>query len=262
MRTTATMDAGSGRRTRRGRGATTRAEAKDEDEDARCVAVTRRRALARALGAVIVVGARGGERARAEGETREVVVEAVANERWIAVPAKFRVPSSWSNRPGQRAKREKYVMYTDTYGPNYRYTTSLPKFLNDGAAAAESVQLVVQSKEGLESIEDLGPQTKIDPARAFGIEIDGLVAADVKKSNVRSAKGGQTYYEWELDNGAKSFLLSACVSGGGLYAFVVEVDSTQFEASTGAYTAVLESLDIPRVEESRNDMSSRIYENR
>lgn len=221
--------------------------------------VDRRRALALVVASgVAFVGA---SRAGAEEETRAVVIEAVANERWVAVDATIRAPASWGNRPGQRARREKFVLYTDTYGPNYRYTTSLPKFVRDGETMAEAAALVVQSKEGLESIEDLGTPNKIDPARAFGVELDGLVAADVKKSSTRT-QGTQKYYEWELNDGTHTFLLSACVSGGGLYAFVLEVDAAKFAADAQTYRDVLTSLDIPRVEESRNDMSSRIYENR
>jgi hypothetical protein len=201
------------------------------------------------------------ERADANANVKEVVIEAVPNERWIAVDAKVSVPEAWSTRPGQRAKRSQYVLYTDTYGPNYRYTTSLPKYLEDGAAKIDAAQLVVVSREGLDSIEDLGAQSKIDPARAFGVELEGIVAADTKKSSARS-KNGQKYFQWELDDGAHAFLLSACVSGGGLYAFVMQVSADAFAADPAPYRQVLESLDIPRVEESRNDMSSRIYENR
>ena len=242
------------------RGVRARSNARAEGDEAASIGrgrVDRRRALALALAS----GAMFVEASRAVEETRAVVIEAVANERWVAVDAKIQTPASWGNRPGQRARREKFVLYTDTYGPNYRYTTSLPKFVRDGETMAEAAALVVQSKEGLESIEDLGTPNKIDPARAFGIELDGLVAADVKKSSTRT-QGTQKYYEWELNDGAHTFLLSACVSGGGLYAFVLEVDAAKFAADAQTFRDVLTSLDIPRVEESRNDMSSRIYENR
>ena len=50
------------------------------------------------------------------------------------------------------------MLYTDTYGPNYRYTTALPKYVDgDGAVAANSIQLAVQSRGGQDSIADLGP---------------------------------------------------------------------------------------------------------
>lgn len=211
--------------------------------------------------ATTLVSSLGATKANASASVKDVVIEAVPNERWIAVDAKVSVPETWSTRPGQRAKRSQYVLYTDTYGPNYRYTTSLPKYLEDGAARIDAAQLVVVSREGLDSIEDLGAQSKIDPARAFGVELEGIVAADTKKSSARS-KNGQKYFQWELSDGEHAFLLSACVSGGGLYAFVMQVSADAFAADPAPYRQVLESLDIPRVEESRNDMSSRIYENR
>lgn len=214
-----------------------------------------------AASATTLVSSLSAERANANASVKDVVIEAVPNERWIAVDAKVSVPETWSTRPGQRAKRSQYVLYTDTYGPNYRYTTSLPKYLEDGAARIDAAQLVVVSREGLDSIEDLGAQSKIDPARAFGVELEGIVAADTKKSSARS-KNGQKYFQWELNDGEHAFLLSACVSGGGLYAFVMQVSADAFAADPAPYRQVLESLDIPRVEESRNDMSSRIYENR
>ena len=224
--------------------------------------VERRIALLGALGAATTLG-RARANANAASETKTVTIEAVPNERWVAVDATVRVPETWTNRPGQRAKRTAYVLYTDTYGPNNRYTTALPKYLSEGATKLEAAQLVVVSREGLESMEDFGEQDKIDPARAFGIELGGLVAADTLKSSARSGKDGQKYYQWELSDGQSFvYLLSSCVSGGGLYAFVMQVDAATFDADATEYRTILESLDVPRVEESRNDMSSRIYENR
>ena len=82
---------------------------------------------------------------------------AVPNERWSAIDATTSVPSSWTTRPGQRVKQSKFMLYTDTYGPNYRYTTALPKFVDgDGAVAANAIQLAVQSRGGQDSIADLG----------------------------------------------------------------------------------------------------------
>jgi hypothetical protein len=41
------------------------------------------------------------------------------------------------------------MLYTDTYGPNYRYTTALPKYVDaDGAVAAVAVAVLVQSRGG------------------------------------------------------------------------------------------------------------------
>jgi hypothetical protein len=153
-------------------------------------------------------------------------------------------------------------MYTDTYGPNNRWTWTSPKLSDDGVVEASALALTVQSKAGLESIEDFGAIDKIEPARAFGFELEGLGAADIVKSSTRTDKGGQKYYQWELDNGENAFLMASCVSGGALYAFVIEVESEKFKASPATYRAVIDSFAVAKVDESRNDMSSRIYENR
>jgi len=194
--------------------------------------------------------------------TRVITIDGQANERWVKIDATVNVPESWSTRPGQRAKSSAYVMYTDTYGPNNRWTWLSPKLSDDGVVEANALALTVQSKAGLESIEDFGAIEKIEPARAFGFELEGLSAADVVKSNTRTDKGGQKYYQWELDNGENFFGMVACVSGGALYAFVIEATSDKFKESPSTYRAVIDSFTVAKVDESRNDMSSRIYENR
>ena len=180
------VDAGA----RRARARTTRGDATTTTTT---TTTTRRRAL------VALVALANARRANAGPATRPFVVDAVKNERWVAVDATFEVPATWANRPGQRARVDKYVLYTDTYGPNYRYTTTVPKLLGDGEAKIDQLALVVVSREGLESVGDLGTIEKIDPARAFGVEgFEGLAASEVAKASVREDAGKQTYYQWEL----------------------------------------------------------------
>ena len=108
-----------------------------------------------------------------------VAFDPVQNERWVAVPASTKIPGDWTSRPGQRTKQGKFMLYTDTYGPNYRYTTSLPKYVDaDGAVAANTIQVQVQSRGGQESIVDLGPIAGIDAAKAFGIEAEDIALAE------------------------------------------------------------------------------------
>ena len=243
---------------RRGRATRARAATRgDATTTTTTTTTTRRRAL------VALVALANARPANAGPATRPFVVDAVKNERWVAVDATFEVPATWANRPGQRARVDKYVLYTDTYGPNYRYTTTVPKLLGDGEAKIDQLALVVVSREGLESVGDLGTIEKIDPARAFGVEgFEGLAASEVAKASVREDAGKQTYYQWELFDGQHRFLMSACVSGGGLYCWVAQIDGARFDADAETYRAVLDSVNIPLVEESRNDMSSRIYETR
>ena len=118
--------------------------------------VTRRGALRAAAAAAVLAVAT--PRSALAGDN-VVSFEPVQNERWVAVPLSTKIPGGWAPRPGQRAKQSKFMLYTDTYGPNYRYTTSLPKYVDgDGAVAAKEIQVQVQSRGGQESITDLGPR--------------------------------------------------------------------------------------------------------
>ena len=188
---------------------------------------------------------------------------AVPNERWSAIDATTSVPSSWTTRPGQRVKQSKFMLYTDTYGPNYRYTTALPKFVDgDGAVAANAIQLAVQSRGGQDSIADLGPIGGIDAAKAFGIEAEDVALAETVTSSKRVDGSKQAYYEWELLCPTGShILISACISGGGLYVFSAEATETQWRKNADALRAAQKSFAVPVVAESTLDISDRIYNN-
>ena len=195
--------------------------------------------------------------------TAIAVFDAVPNERWSAIDATTSVPSSWTTRPGQRAKQSKFMLYTDTYGPNYRYTTALPKYVDvDGAVAANAVTLSVQSRGGQDSIKDLGPIGGIDAAKAFGIEAEDVALAETVTSNTRVDGKKQAYYEWELlcPNGSH-ILISACISGGGLYVFAAEATAAQWSRNAEALKAAQKSFAVPVVAESTRDISDRIYNN-
>ena len=133
-------------------------------------------------------------------------------------------------------KQSKFMLYTDTYGPNYRYTTALPKFVDgDGAVAANAIQLAVQSRGGQDSIADLGPIGGIDAAKAFGIEAEDVALAETVTSSKRVDGSKQAYYEWELLCPTGShILISACISGGGLYVFSAEATETQWRKNADA----------------------------
>jgi len=147
-------------------------------------------------------------------------------------------------------------------GPNNRWTWVSPALASEDGEEVKAIALSASSAPGLERVSDLGAIGAIDPARAFGFEFDGLVASDVTASKSRVDRGGQTYYQWELDDGASAFLLASCVSGGALYAFCMQVAKDKFTNDPAKYRAVLDSFTVEKVDESRADMSSRIYENR
>jgi hypothetical protein len=192
-----------------------------------------------------------------------VTFDAVPNERWKAVDATTAVPSSWTARPGQRMKQSKFMLYTDTYGPNYRYTTALPKYVDaEGGVAANAIQLAVQSRGGQDSIADLGPIGNIDAAKAFGIDAEDISLAEVVTSRERDDTKKQSYYEWELlcPNGSH-VLISAAISGGGLYVFSVEASESQWRKNADALKTTQERFAVPVVAESTLDISDRIYNN-
>ena len=187
--------------------------------------------------------------------------EPIPNERWSAVEITTQVPSSWQTRPGQRTKQSKFMMYTDSYGPNYRYTTSLAKFVDtDGVVTANMISLQVQSRGGQDSITDLGPIANIDAAKAFGIDTEDIALAEVVSSNKRNDAKKQSYYEWELlcPTGTR-VLISACISGGGLYVLSVEATVAQWEKNADALRNTVENFAVPVVAESTLDVSNRIY---
>jgi len=198
-----------------------------------------------------------------DAATSAVPFEGVRNERWVNIPTETRVPTSWAPRPGQRSKQSKFMLYTDTYGPNYRYTSTLPKYVDAaGAVAANAIAVLVQSRGGQESITDLGAQGNIDAAKAFGIETDNITLAEQVSSAARTDSSKQTYYEWELlCPGGSHVLISACISGGALYVLNVEATADQWARNKEALLGVLTSFRVPLAEESTLDVSDRIYNN-
>ena len=220
--------------------------------------VTRRGALRAAAAAAVLAVAT--PRSALAGDN-VVSFEPVQNERWVAVPVSTKIPGGWAPRPGQRAKQSKFMLYTDTYGPNYRYTTSLPKYVDgDGAVAAKEIQVQVQSRGGQESITDLGPIAGIDAAKAFGIEAEDIALAEQVSAAKRVDSGKQTYYQWELalPSGSR-VLISACVSGGGLYVFSAEATADQWAKNEAALRGARDAFTVPVVAESTTDISNRIY---
>ena len=192
-----------------------------------------------------------------------VAFDPVQNERWVAVPASTKIPGDWTSRPGQRTKQGKFMLYTDTYGPNYRYTTSLPKYVDaDGAVAANTIQVQVQSRGGQESITDLGPIAGIDAAKAFGIEAEDIALAEQVSAAKRVDAGKQAYYQWELAlPSGNRVLIGACVSGGGLYVFSAEATADQWAKNEAALRGARDAFTVPVVAESTTDISNRIYNN-
>jgi hypothetical protein len=182
------------------------------------------------------------------------------------VDATLTLPPGWARRAGSRAKTSKTLLYTDTYGPSYRYVTALPRFTTaDGAFAAESINLQVSGRTGTDAITDLGPQSGIDPARAFELTeiIDDIVLADVVTAAARTDKAGQSYYEWELKTpGGHHVLLTAAATGGGFLVLSVDASAEQWAASGAALKALQASFVLPPSAETTLDASQRIYAKR
>ena len=120
----------------------------------------------------------------------------------------------------------------------------------------------VQSRGGQESITDLGPIAGIDAAKAFGIEAEDIALAEQVSAAKRVDSGKQTYYQWELalPSGSR-VLISACVSGGGLYVFSAEATADQWAKNEAALRGARDAFTVPVVAESTTDISNRIYNN-
>lgn len=195
------------------------------------------------------------------------VAPGLTGERWSAVDASFSLPGGWQRRSGARSKLSKTILYTDTYGPALRYTTLFPRFVDaEGALACDSVSLQVQGRSGSEAITDLGPQAGIDPARAFELTdtIADIASADVVSATTRKDKAGQSYYDWELRVGGNGHhvLLTAVVSGGGLYAFSIDASAEQWSRSSTQLRGMQASLSVAPSPETTADLSTRIYTTR
>ena len=192
-----------------------------------------------------------------------VAFDPVQNERWTAVPISTALPSDWNPRPGQRAKQSKFMLYTDTYGPNYRYTTALPRYVDaDGAVAAQVIQVAVQSRRARSPSRTSAPMPASAAAKAFGIEAEDIALAEVVTASKRTDAGQQTYYQWELlcPTGNR-VLISACISGGGLYVFSAEANADCGETRRRPEITRRRSFAVPVVSESTTDISNRIYNN-
>lgn len=122
--------------------------------------------------------------------------------------------------------------------------------------------VLVQSRGGQDSITDLGPQSGIDAPKAFGIEAEDISLAEEVSASKRTDGGKQTYYQWELLCPSGSHvLISACISGGGLYVLSVEANAEQWGRNGDALKGVMTSFKVPVALESTTDISDRIYNN-
>ena len=226
----------------------------------------RRHALAAAAAAAALTGAAAPQSARADEDESVVVVPGIKGERWNAVDATLTLPPGYARRAGSRAKTTKTLLYTDTYGPSYRYSTLLPRFVNaDGGYACESLALQIEGRSGTEAITDLGPQSGVDPARAFELtaQIDDIVLAEIVTAATRTDKGGQSYFDWELTTpGGHHVLLTAVASGGGLAVLSLDATAEQFAANAKALRALQSSFTLARSDETTLDASQRIYATR
>ncbi|KAK3279369.1 hypothetical protein CYMTET_12747 [Cymbomonas tetramitiformis] len=138
-------------------------------------------------------------------------------ERFAPLDITFEMPPTWKARPGQKPKSSKYLLYTDTYGPNYRYNRIWPKLKDEEGVAVDSIedfmpkvlpqvdtgvthlclgQVVISGLSGTERITDLGPQENVDVNRAFGFQREDLTTAEVIGAVTRIDQDGQAYYEW------------------------------------------------------------------
>ncbi|KAK3246577.1 hypothetical protein CYMTET_43886, partial [Cymbomonas tetramitiformis] len=125
----------------------------------------------------------------------EEAFEPIMGERFAPLDITFEMPPTWKARPGQKPKSSKYLLYTDTYGPNYRYNRIWPKLKDEEGVAVDSIEVVISGLSGTERITDLGPQENVDVNRAFGFQREDLTTAEVIGAVTRIDQDGQAYYE-------------------------------------------------------------------
>ena len=229
----------------------------------RHVQICRRDALALSA-ALVLLSPSHCQPARADDEADAslLVVPGVPGERWGTVDATLRLPPGWSRRGGSKAKTTKTVLYTDTYGPFYRYRTLLPRLTSGSGFAVDSAGLQVQGRSGSESVADLGPQSGVDPARAFELSdvVPDIATADVVETKTRKDADKQTYYDWILQTSAgHRVLLSAVISAGGLLLLWIDASAEQWSASEKALRQLQTSFRVAPTAESSMDASARIY---
>mmetsp|Transcript_27535 Transcript_27535/g.94027 ORF Transcript_27535/g.94027 Transcript_27535/m.94027 type:complete len:250 (-) Transcript_27535:147-896(-) len=196
------------------------------------------------------------------GLAATVTFDAVPNERWAALPATLETPEGYKARPGRsQTKVSKDLLYTDTYGPNYRYTATLPPLSGESGALAASVSLRQSALLGTGAITELSLDG-VEPQRAFDLDVEDVSLAEVQAKKVRTDGAKQSYYEWDMVTPAPAghhVLVSAAVSGGGLFVLAVDATPEQWDDHKDALKAMRSSLAIAPAEESIKDISERIY---
>ena len=155
------------------------------------------------------------------------------------------------------------MLYTDTYGPNYRYTTALPRFV-DARRRGRRERAPARRAESRRAGERRRPRpiANIDAAKAFGIEAEDIQLAETVKAATRTDAGKQLYYQWDLALPTGNVvLIAACVSGGGLYVFSAEANAAQWGRHEAELRAARDAFEVRVAAESTTDISNRIYNN-
>ena len=97
-------------------------------------------------------------------------------------------------------REEKEIIYTDTYGPVYRYTRRFPRIVDNVRrnTAVNGVSIVIARAPGNEeTIEDLGTIEDIDAAKVFSIPVEGVGLSDVMAAKAEKTSKGLKY-TWDL----------------------------------------------------------------
>lgn len=102
-------------------------------------------------------------------KTTDVIsIPAIRKERFAPAIVELAIPSPLWQTSSARIKQNKTLLYTDTYGPNNKYTFRLPRFSNsvDSRTCVEDVSVSVQTApRNEESIQDVGDISDIDVVR-------------------------------------------------------------------------------------------------
>ena len=210
--------------------------------------------------------------------TDAITIPPIPRERFAPAEVALSVPSAlWKSR-GQMKPPAKKLLYTDTYGPSNQYRFELPRWVNsvDGSSCLTGLSVSVQPAPGTyESIDEIGNINDID---VQVLDLPGDVeSADIMYAKPRyaaapGAAGGRAYYQWDLAIPdatcaraicpyAEVVLVSATISGGGLYVASIRANQDEWLAQEGNLKKLRDSFSVTSAEVSSLDTSSRVYGN-
>ena len=211
-------------------------------------------------------------------KTDAVSLPPIMKERFAPADVALSVPSAlWQSR-GRMKPPEKKLLYTDTYGPSNQYRFELPRWVNsvDGRSCLTGLSVSVQSAPGsYDGIDEIGDINSIDVQvldLPGDIESADIMYAKPRYNQIPGGNRKQAYYQWDLAIPdptcvkaicpyAEVVLVSATISGGGLYVVSIRANQDEWLAQESNLKKLRDSFTVLSADVSSMDTSSRVYGN-